>query len=115
DELGRYLGDAFRATLMPAILDRNGAALDPAECTQSLHKSSDIWSPDRSVRAQEADGWPFSLLRPRRQRPRRRAAEQCDERASPDHSITSSAVASIVDGTVMPSILAVCWLTTSSN
>ena len=50
-----------------------------------------------------------------RERPRRRrAAEQCDELAAP-HSITSSAVASSVGGTVMPSILAVWWLMTSSN
>src|SRR5215470_11630790 len=43
-----------------------------------------------------------------------RAAEQRDEVASL-HSITSSAVASSVDGTVRPSILAVSALITSSN
>ena len=54
------------------------------------------------------------LLRPRRQRPRRRrAAEQRDELA-PLHSITSSARASSVGGTSRPSALAVLRLITSS-
>src|SRR5712691_9665331 len=43
-----------------------------------------------------------------------RAAEQSDELA-PSHSITSSAVASSVGGTVRPSILAVWWLMIRSN
>src|SRR5262245_53241467 len=57
---------------------------------------------------------PLALLRARRERPRRRAAEQRDELA-PLHSITSSAVASSVGGTVRPSIRAVWWLMTNSN
>src|SRR5262245_29663219 len=52
------------------------------------------------------------LLRPRRERPRRRAAEQRDELATPDHSITSSARASREGGTVRPSALAVLRLST---
>src|SRR6516164_6699461 len=55
------------------------------------------------------------LLRPRRERPCRRAAEQRDELAASDHSITSSAVASSDGGTVSPSALAVLRLITSSN
>jgi hypothetical protein len=55
------------------------------------------------------------LLRARRERPRdRRAAEQRDERA-PLQSITSSAVASSVGGTVRPNMRAVSALMTSSN
>src|SRR5262245_5649033 len=55
------------------------------------------------------------LLRARRERPRdRRAAEQRHEIAAP-HSITSSAMASRVGGTSMPSALAVLRLITSSN
>jgi hypothetical protein len=38
------------------------------------------------------------LLRPRRERPRRRAAEQRDEIAPLHHSITSSASASSLSG-----------------
>ena len=56
------------------------------------------------------------MLRTRRERPRsRRAAEQGDELAAPDHSITSSAIASTPGGMVRPSTLAVFKLMTSSN
>src|SRR5262249_48221171 len=53
-------------------------------------------------------------LRARRERPRHRAAEQRDEFAPP-HSITSSAVICIINGTVRPSDLAVLRLMNSSN
>src|SRR5215475_6900609 len=49
-----------------------------------------------------------------RERPRRRAAEQRDELAAL-HSITSSARASSVGGTVRPNTLAAVKLITSSN
>src|SRR5262245_60283625 len=65
--------------------------------------------------AKESDNRYRWLLRARRARPRRRrTAEQRDELASP-HSITSSASASSVGGTVRPSALAVLRLTLSSN
>ena len=54
------------------------------------------------------------LLRPRRQRPRRRAAEQRDELAPP-HSITSSARPRSDSGKLRPSALAVLRLTISST
>src|SRR5262245_187275 len=54
------------------------------------------------------------LLRFRDERPRRRASEQRDELAAPDHSITSSARASSDGGTSRPSALAVFRLITSS-
>ena len=54
-----------------------------------------------------------ALLRVRRQRPSRRAAEERDE-FSPPHSMTSSASASSVGGIAMPSALAVLRLITSS-
>jgi hypothetical protein len=38
DEFGRDFGEAFLASLAPAILDRNGATLDAPEFAQSLHK-----------------------------------------------------------------------------
>src|SRR5262249_23279581 len=57
----------------------------------------------------------LGLLRPRRERPRgRRAAEQRDERAS-SHSITSSASDSRLSEILMPSVLAVWALMTSSS
>ena len=40
NELSRDLGGARAASLRPAILDRDGATLDPTEVTQPLHKSS---------------------------------------------------------------------------
>ena len=55
------------------------------------------------------------LLRARRERPRhRRTAEQRNEFAPPHHSITSSARASSVGGTVTPMALAALRLITSS-
>src|SRR5215469_16547349 len=55
------------------------------------------------------------LLRPRRERPRRRhAAEQCDELAT-FHSITSSTMARSLSGIVRPSALAVLRLMASSD
>src|SRR5262245_56903696 len=58
-----------------------------------------------------------SRLRARHERPRRRrtAAEQGDELAATDHSITSSARASSVGGTSRPSALAVTRLMAKSN
>ena len=61
----------------------------------------------RGCRHQHADApHALALLRPRRERPRRRAAEQRDELA-PIHSITSSARPSSGSGTASPSVLAV--------
>ena len=85
DELGRDLGEALAASLRPAILDRDGATLDPAEFAQPLHKSGGPLALGcRRARAQEPDGRQLRrLLRPRRERPRgRRAAEQRDELAA---------------------------------
>src|SRR5262245_49884259 len=55
------------------------------------------------------------LLCPRRQRPRRRAAEQRDELASLHYSTTSSARTRIDGERLRPSDLAVFVFTTSSN
>src|SRR5262249_31926868 len=57
----------------------------------------------------------FALLRACRERPRRRAAKQRDERAPLHHSITSSARASTEAGRSRPSALAVVKLMTKSN
>src|SRR5262249_11857362 len=63
---------------------------------------------------EHADPAHLRLLRARRERPRRRAAEQRYELAS-FHSITSSARASSVGGTSMPSAFAVLSLMTNWN
>src|SRR5215472_7431619 len=63
---------------------------------------------------EESNHWQRCLLRARRERPRRsRAAEQRDELAPP-HSITSSARASSVLGTIRSSALAVFKLISNS-
>src|SRR5262245_30586286 len=66
-----------------------------------------------SRRAAEKPDHRHCLLRARRQRPCRRAAEQRDELAA-FHSITSSASASSLSGTSRPSALAVLRLMTNS-
>src|SRR5262249_6477964 len=60
-------------------------------------------------------GYIGGVLRPRRHRPRRHAAEQRDEHTPPDHSITSSARARSASATVRLSVLAVLRLITRSN
>src|SRR5260370_1182840 len=83
---------------------------------QNLSKCCDEFPAvfERSA-AQTSDHGHRGLLRARRQRPhRRRAAQECDEVASP-HSITSSAMASSPGGNVRPNALAVLRLITNSN
>jgi len=64
--------------------------------------------------AKEPDSWQLArLLRPRRERPRRRSAAEQGDEGAPLHSITSSASASSLSGTVRPSALAVLRLMTS--
>src|SRR5262249_25169317 len=108
-----------RLSLRPTIFDRDGATFDPAEFSKPLHERGSPWARDRSGgRAQDSDGRQLWRLRARRERPRRRAAEQPDELAPLhrcNHSITSSALACNVSGTVRPSALAVLRLITSAN
>ena len=89
-----------------AAFNITGLGQPPEECGHGLGR--------RAV--EEADHRHLRLLRPRRDRPSRGAAEKRDQLAPPDrHSITSSARASSVGGTSMPRSLAVCRLMTSSN
>src|SRR5262245_8858213 len=95
------------------------AALQPSEPTEFLskfHKPRAAFRIAFSEAHQHADPpHRFALLRPRRERPRYcRAAEQRDELAAL-HSITSSASASSLSGTVRLSAFAVLRLITSSN
>src|SRR5262249_14218521 len=68
------------------------------------------WGPT----AQPSDQGHRRLLRPRRDRPRRRAAEQSNELAAL-HSITLSARSTIDDGTSKPIAFAACRLIANSN
>ena len=112
NQLRRQRRQAIILALRPAIFDRNGAPLNPAEFVQSLHKGGGPGTPSRRRGyAQEPDGGQLArLLRPRHERPRGRTADQRDEFA-PLHSITSSALTSNVAGTVRPSALAVLVFT----
>src|SRR5262249_43301529 len=95
-------------------------ALDIAEIAHPAAKGPDDVHPrgGGERRQQANERLTRRLLRARRERPRCRAAKQRDELASfhlPAHSITSSARASSVGGTVRPSVPAVWALMTSSN
>src|SRR6516162_975704 len=115
NELGCQLGEAFAASLRPAIFDREIAAVDPAEIAHSLHEGGGpLALRRRATRSEQSDSRHLRLLCARRERPRSRAAEQRDELAAL-HSITSSASVIKVFGIVMSSALAVLRLTTSSN
>src|SRR5262245_53641752 len=97
-------------------MGRDGTTLDPAAFAQLLHKRGHPLAIGRRCGlAQVPDGRQLPRLLPaRREGPRCSAAEQCDERAAL-HSITSSARASSVGGTSIPSALAVLRLMTNSN
>src|SRR5262249_11905153 len=89
--------------------------LDIPSFAQTLAERGGEWRVGRGCPAvKEANHRHIRLLRTRRQRPRRRDAKQCDERAAVPHSITSSARASSDGGTSRPSAFAVLRLMTSS-
>src|SRR5215831_17156665 len=115
-QIGCEIGQSVGLVLRPAILDRHILALDVAEFTKSLAECGQIaCSTGRLRAAEEPDHRHRWLLRPRRQRPCRRAAEQGDELAPADHSITPVASASMVGGIAMPSAFAVLRLMAKSN
>src|SRR5262249_37667863 len=115
NQIGGERRKSVIAAFRPAILDRHILALDIAGLLQTLMKRAHHGCEAVGQSAvEEPDHRHCRLLRPRRQRPRRRAAEKRNERAAL-HSITSSARASSVGGTSRPSALAVTRLTTRSN
>src|SRR5262245_5435557 len=98
-------------TFGPAVFDGNAPAFDVARFAQTLAEGGDeLRKPDGRCVGEIADHWHRRLLRARPKRPRRRAAEQRDELAAPDHSFTSSARASTVAGMSRPSTFAVVKL-----
>src|SRR5262245_33193914 len=101
-----------------AIFDPHVAAIGPAQLLKPLPECPVTGVAVRIVgggAAREHADSPhaLALLRPRRQRPRHRAADQRDE-GPPPHSITSSARASMSGGTSRPSVFAVLRLITNS-
>src|SRR5262249_31434389 len=93
----------------PAKIELHSAALNKAPFAQGLEKRG---RPDRPKK--KPDYRHRRLLRARSERPRCRVADQRDD-LSPPHSITSSARASRLSGTVRPSSRAVWALITNSN
>jgi hypothetical protein len=76
-----------RASVCPAILDREIAALAPAELAQPPNESVDHLALHRGgVAAQESNGGMFAaLLRARHERPSRRCAAERDYEFSPSN------------------------------
>src|SRR5262245_48760622 len=115
-QLASELMQQFDA-LCPTELDENVFAFDITQFSESHPHCFDAGcGSSRGAECQVADTRYFGrlLLRSRHNGPRRRAADQRDEFAAADHSITSSARASSVGGRVRPSALAVLRLITSS-
>src|SRR5262249_40946116 len=99
----------------PTIFDCDVPALSKASLAQASKECGYRRRPLPSrCTAKEPDHGHRRLLRARRERPRRHAAEQRHELAAL-HSITSSARASSVAGTSRPSALAVVRLIARSN
>jgi hypothetical protein len=120
-QIDQFFGLRLRANGIarrPAKFDLDVARRRPMQLLQALLQRRSLFlSLGIAGRAahQRADPAPaLRLLRPRRERPRRRAAEKRDERAT-IHSITSSARASSVGGMSRPNALLVWRLMTNSN
>src|SRR5262245_32018080 len=114
DQIRRQLGQPVVLVLCEAIDDRHVLAFDVARLLQALMECAQTLR-DIVGRSQieKSDHRQRRLLRARRQRPRRRAAEDRDKLAA-FHSITSSARASTAAGISRPSAFAVLRLITSS-
>src|SRR5262249_30015595 len=116
NQIGYQCRQSVVLPLRPPPFDRYVAALDVTGSAQPLAKCGDgprVATLGRSG-VDEPDHRRRRLLRARRERPRRRAAEQRDE-ATAVHSITSSAMATSLPGIWRPSALAVLRLMASSN
>src|SRR5262249_33717005 len=118
DQFRRVCALADDISPAPANVDTRIAADSPSRFLQPLQKRRKARLPFRIVRGaiHEHTDAPHALglLRPRRERPCGRAAEQRDERAA-IHSMTSSAIASTPGGMSRPNSLAVLRLITNSN
>src|SRR5262249_30424632 len=114
-EIGSERGQSIVLSVSPAIVQGDVPTFDESGIIQALPDHRDEGRVDgRRTGAEQSNHWQRRLLRARPERPGGcRATEKRDEIAAP-HSITSSARASSVSGTVMPSALAVLRLMTSS-
>src|SRR5262249_19241801 len=115
NQLVCQLRQSIELILGPAVFDRHVLALDVAYILQALAKCAQtVRHPGRRSVVKKPDHWHCWLLRARRERPCRCAAEQRDK-VAPPHSITSSARARKDSGIVRPIAFAALTFTTSSN
>src|SRR5262245_6881504 len=115
-EIFRELAHSPGVSLGPTKLNDDIGSLDVAQPPELLAERFEGIGECVRILPQKTDTVHLAgLLRTRGERPHRRAAEQGDELATSDHSITSSAATSMAGGTVSPSALAVLRLTTVSN
>src|SRR5262249_23480281 len=119
DQLLRERSYPIDVSAAPTKVHPNVAAIGPTQARKRLRGSGAASFPLGIVfvgRHKHADApHPLALLRARRERPRRRAAEERDEVAPLNHSITSSARSIIDGGMARPSAVAVLRFTTISN
>src|SRR5262245_38734451 len=115
NQVGRQRRQSIDLIFAPAVYDRDVLALDIAAILEATVKSAKtVRVRVRRLAVEKPDHRHRRLLRARRDRPRRRAAEQRDERATL-HSITSSASDSTFSENLIPSVFAVLRLITNSN
>src|SRR5262249_31795973 len=116
NQIGRQALQAIVLTLARPDFDRNVLALDEAGFPQSTPEGRHhVRRRGGRATLQHPDYRLSPLLPPRRERPRRRPADQRDELASLHHSITSSATNRMSRLIVSPTSLAAFTLMTSSN
>src|SRR5262249_43146195 len=116
EQVSRQCWQAIVLPFRPAIFDRDVLAYYIASFFQASDKTiPGLHEAIRCGAVEKTDHRHAGPLRARRERPRRRRAAEKRDELAPLHSITSSAMASSVGGTVRPSIWAVLRLITSSN
>ena len=119
DYLPRERSHPIDVSAGPTKVHPHVAAIGPTQAGERLRERSNASLRHGVVfvaRHEHADApHAVALLRPRREGPYRRAAEERDELAPPILSITSSAMARIPGGMVSPSALAVLRLITNSK
>src|SRR5262249_53161410 len=117
DQIGGQIRQPIKVIFRRVVFDRDVPTIDVAGFLQALaERGYEMRSVGERRAAEESDYRHRRLLRARRERPRcSRAAEERDELASLDHSITSSASASTLSGRARPRAFAALRLITSSN
>ena len=116
DKLCRHCGQSRQVILSVAGFNDDVPALNETDFRKALaqgHTEAREWH--KRGAPEEANHRHSLLLRPRPERPHRRRAANRSNELPPPHSITSSARANSVAGTVMPSTRAVLRLMASSN